>query len=537
MVHNGESRSRSTRDGLGILDGTPPRASAVVTSEVMPRPGSGAQRMLAVPLQADEIELDQLIALDRDESRHGRALLMASFLQYLASRLDETREIAARAAAHYAESLRSSGESVRQAEAVGAIWGGWVAMTRFLLDVGALTEQEVDQTLEMVHVGLRDAITAAADPDLPSRTGARVRELIAHALRTGLAYVDDVRTGEAPVFPLANRLGWRRTLVGEFQDVKKYREDARGIRLGYVLTDPTPRDGEAQLLVESTALEQVLKAAAQSMSDAPQIDRGTALRALYDEGILIGEERTGKTPRYTVQRTIHCEDRRQRLTALRLWKVLGDDESDGAGPSDSDGTCPSGSDDTRNPGVSRGPVDESAISRLSRVHHLSHLSDILPAKSSRGHHLQSSMPDNTQNLNVSAIAEEEQVASYHDAEGCRGVAEPIFPAAPCSMCGLTSPFAFEKRPMHIECWLDSTAKMRAALSVSSPNSDDMAENVSPLSGKSLPSGRKLRENFDARQRKSRSKARSEHNRQCGESTALRRAGGGTRRRWIMATER
>lgn len=489
MVHNGESRSRSTRDGLGILDGTPPRASAVVTSEVMPRPGSGAQRMLAVPLQADEIELDQLIALDRDESRHGRALLMASFLQYLASRLDETREIAARAAAHYAESLRSSGESVRQAEAVGAIWGGWVAMTRFLLDVGALTEQEVDQTLETVHVGLRDAITAAADPDLPSRTGARVRELIAHALRTGLAYVDDVRTGEAPVFPLANRLGWRRTLVGEFQDVKKYREDARGIRLGYVLTDPTPRDGEAQLLVESTALEQVLKAAAQSMSDAPQIDRGTALRALYDEGILIGEERTGKTPRYTVQRTIHCEDRRQRLTALRLWKVLGDDESDGAGPSDSDGTCPSGSDDTRNPGVSRGPVDESAISRRSQVHHLSHLSDILPAKSSRGHHLQSSMPDNTQNLNVSAIAEEEQVASYHDAEGCRGVAEPIFPAAPCSMCGLTSPFAFEKRPMHIECWLDSTAKMRAVLSVSSPNSDDMAENVSPLSGESLPSGR------------------------------------------------
>lgn len=174
--------------------------------------------MLAVPLQADEIELDKLITLDRDESRHGRALLMASFLQYLASHLDETREIASRAAAHYAESLRSSGESVRQAEAVGAIWGGgWVAMTRFLLDVGALTEEEVDQTLEIVHVGLRDAITAAADPDLPSRTGARVRELIAHALRTGLAYVDDVRTGEAPMFPLANRLGWRRTLVANFR--------------------------------------------------------------------------------------------------------------------------------------------------------------------------------------------------------------------------------------------------------------------------------------------------------------------------------
>ncbi|MCZ4570233.1 MULTISPECIES: telomere-binding protein [Rhodococcus] len=489
MVHNGESRSRATRDGLGILDGTPPRASAVVTSEVMPRPGSGAQRMLAVPLQADEIELDHLIALDRDESRHGRALLMASFLQYLAGHLEEIRELASQAAAHYAESLRSSGESVRQAEAVGAIWGGWVAMTRFLLDVGALTEQEVDQNLEVVHLGLRDAITAAADPDLPSRTGARVRELIAHALRTGLAYVDDVRTGEAPAFPLANRLGWRRTLVGEFQDVKKYREDARGIRLGYVLTDPTPRDGEAQLLVESTALEQVLKAAAQSMSDAPQIDRGTALRALYDEGILIGEERAGKTPRYTVQRTIHCEDRRQRLTALRLWKVLGDgdDESHGTRPSDSDDTGPSGSDNTINPGSGGEPIDESPTPYPWQIHRLSHVS--ATAKSSRGHDLQSSVLDHTQNLSVSAVPEEEPVTSYDDAEGYRAVAEPIYPAAPCSMCGLASPFAFEKRPMHIECWIDSTSKTRAALRVSSPDSDDAVKNVSPLSANSLPSDR------------------------------------------------
>ena len=30
------------------------------------------------------------------------------------------------------------------------------------------------------------------------------------------------------------------------------------------------------------------------------------------------------TPRYTVQRTLHCEDRRQRVTALRLRALLGD---------------------------------------------------------------------------------------------------------------------------------------------------------------------------------------------------------------------
>ncbi len=127
------------------------------------------------------------------------------------------------------------------------------------------------------------------------------------------------------------------------------------------------------------------------------------------------------------------------------------------------------------------------------------------------------------------------MASYHDSEGCRGVAEPIFPAAPCSMCGLTSPFAFEKRPMHIECWLDSTVKTRAVLSVSSPNSDDMVENMSPLSGISLPSdGNSGRTSTLANE----SRAVRFHPKTTGSAADRRHfAGpaGGTRRRWIMAT--
>nr|WP_256938414.1 telomere-binding protein [Rhodococcus qingshengii] len=482
MVHNGEQRSRSTRDGLGILDGTPPRASAVVTSEVMPRPGSGAQRMLAVPLQSDEIELDQLIALDQNESRHGRALLMASFLQYLAGRLEEIRELAFGAAATYAESLRDHGESVRQAEAVGAVWGGWIAMTRFLFDIGALTQAEVDHTLELVHVGLRDAITAAADPDLPSRTGARVRELIAHALRTGLAYVDDVRTGEAPVRPLAGRLGWRRTLVGDFQDVKKYREDARGIRLGYVLTDPTPRDGEAQLLVESTALEQVLKSAAQSMSDAPQIDRGTALRALYDEGILIGEERAGKTPRYTVQRTIHCEDRRQRLTALRLWKVIGEH----LGDDDIDGMDDSGPTGGGSPIGDGGPgIDDPDSGGSASPDRPLNLVDLLAmGPDGRSDDIQSTVSKQVQSLTSPAISEEFQVGSYYDADGHKAVAQPMSPAQACLVCGELAPFTFDGNAMHVQCWLGSTSEKRAALANSSVHSSNMMQNASPASAKS-----------------------------------------------------
>src|SRR3546814_15487842 len=81
LVHNGEERSRSTRDGLGIFDGTPPRASALITSEIMPRPGSAAQRMLVIPLHASAIDLNVLKELAGPESRHGRALVLATYLQ------------------------------------------------------------------------------------------------------------------------------------------------------------------------------------------------------------------------------------------------------------------------------------------------------------------------------------------------------------------------------------------------------------------------------------------------------------------------
>ena len=452
MVHNGEQRSRSSRDGLSILDGTAPRSSAMVTSEVMPRPGSGAQRMLVVPLQSDEIELDELIRLDSEQSRHGRALLMASFLQWLCPRLEELRDKVFNEGAHYAEGLREQGETVRQAEAVGAVWAGWQAFTAFLLDVGALDADEVEQVLDVVDGGLHDAVVAAADPDLPSRTGARVRELLAHALRTGLAYVDDVRTGEAPDRPLAGRLGWRRTLVSDYQEIKKYREDARGIRLGYVLTDPGPRDGEAQLLIESTALEQVLKAAA-TMSDAPQIDRGTALRALYDEGVLIAEERAGKTPRYTVQRTIHCEERRQRMTALRLWAILGDGPDDGqigifdadGGPDDSpDGSTPSDI-----------PGSTSAVADLATLFSVSNSDTSSTTDSSRA--------DDAEATSDNSEQEDIPVGSYPDAEGHIAVAEHISPSVPCVKCGVGSGLRFDGHVLHAQCWFGSTAASRAAL--------------------------------------------------------------------------
>ncbi len=448
LVHNGEQRSRSTRDGLAVLDGTPPRSSALITSEVMPRPGSGAQRMLVVPLQAEETDLEALIALDGEESRHGRALLMASMLRWLAGNLEATRARCLGEAARYAETLREAGETVRQAEAVGHTWAGWVCATDFLLEMGAITDQEREQVLARVDQGLRDAVEASADPDLPTRTGARVRELIVHALRTGIAYVEDVRSGDAPGWPLAGRLGWRRTPMGRDETGEtRYRVESKGIRFGYLLDDPGVAGGR-QLLVESTALDQVLKATGTAMADAPQLDRGTALRALHDEGVLIGEKRVNRPDRLTVQRTLHCEDnRRARVTALRLGALLGDDpdageiEPVGGGPDSGPDTTartggwgfgPGPSDPTNQPGV-----DDSQHQPLG-----------------------SETPD--QGLTSPQHEELPVSTRISDAEGFAATIGHPDRTEPCLFCGLRCGVFFLELAIHVPCWERSTAASRNA---------------------------------------------------------------------------
>ena len=466
MVHNGEQRSRSTRDGLGILDGTAPRASAMVTSEVMPRPGSGAERMFVVPLQAAEIDLDAIKSFDEYSSRYGRALVQASFLRWLCPRLEQTRRDAFAEADRYAAELRAGGENVRQAEALAALWAGWWTVLEFLVDTGAVTRDEADTIGDLVVVGLVGAAEAATDPDMPMRAGARARELITHALATGICYVDDVETGTSPEWPLAGQLGWRRSVVGHDQTTQepRWREEPRGVRAGYVLAHPR-RGEEPQLLMDSTALEQVLKASAQTMTDAPQLDRGTAKRALYDEGILIAEQCEGRMPRYEVQRQIRCEDRRKRMVALRLWPLLGNDPRDGSDgdpwplpPVPDDG---GGRGDGSGDGADGGGDELPGLFASLSAKRFDPGADVGSAESAQmGQSLTSSAEDH----------EEFPVGYYEeDAEGYSALGERVSPVRRCLLCGNDSAgWTFEGMVVHLPCWFTSTAVSRAAATGQTP---------------------------------------------------------------------
>ncbi len=466
LVHNAEERTRAERDGQGVLDGTVPRASAMITSEVMPRPGSGAERMLVINLRKEEMNLQNLIDLDQIGPRHQRALLMSSFLQWLAGDIEAVRIQLRAEVGLYAEALRESGETDRQAESAANTWGGWLFMTRFLVDVGALSEEEQQMFLERADAGIKEALQAAVDPDMPTRLGARVRELLAHSLRSGVAYLDDVRTGECPEWPLGGRLGWRRTNMGGDEiHGPKYRYDNRGIKLGWVLNE-IPDQGEKckQIYIESTAaLEQVIQTVAKSMTDAPQLDRGTAVRALYDEGILIAEERDGKTPRFTMQRSVPCEQRRQRVTVLRLDELLGnwDERDDVPLP---DGDAPDGSVGPGSGAPAGGPAGGGGEAEsvgdvwddLFRDTNTPAAVDVLQQAG-----LVSTTPTD-QDLTSPDHTENHVSTTWEDLEGRTATMGSATSAGPCIICGVNCSAAFLGYRIHMLCFRNSTEASRAA---------------------------------------------------------------------------
>src|SRR5690606_36106959 len=138
--------------------GPGPRASGLCNSEVMPRPGSGSERMLVVPLAKEDIDTSQLFPLDEPMSRYGRAVLMASYISWLAGDLKGKVARYMQLAEEYADQLVSQeGETVRQSAALAHAWVGWVAVTDFLLERQALSAQERWDALTGVDAMLREA--------------------------------------------------------------------------------------------------------------------------------------------------------------------------------------------------------------------------------------------------------------------------------------------------------------------------------------------------------------------------------------------
>lgn len=362
MIHNAEDRARASRTGDDVSSGGRPLTSALMTSEVPPRAGtSGERRALMVPLTREEISIEHIRAMDTLDSRHSRALLMSSFLQWMArtgrgTALDRAAELRTEFAEWLAQHPRSGPLQARHGDKLTELWVGWALMLDFLQQTGALDQDEGNQWRSRVAEALLVAADTCEDPDMVSTTGQRVCELLRYAMANNLAYAADITDGALPPMGLESRTGWIAQVRHEDSvPVTTWRRSERAIHLGYV-NDQVHRadDPAAELVCTKPGIEATLKAAASMMTDTSTLDLGTALRALAEEGVLktaqVDEAGGGSTLRRLINRTIPAEkDTRGRpvrgkRVVLRLDRLFEDADPDG------------GPDDTTTPPLLPGPA-------------------------------------------------------------------------------------------------------------------------------------------------------------------------------------
>lgn len=350
LAHNGEERPRNSRTGQENLSSGRPMTSALITTELPPRAGSsGERRGLLVHLSREDVSIDRVRQMDTLQSRHGRAVLMSSYLQWVAAigRRDALERLAGlreEFRAWLGNHPQAGASQARHQDKLIELYAGWALMLEYLTETGALTGEEAAQWRNRVAEALMTAADCADDPDLVGSTGQRVKELLRHAMSNGLAYAADIRTGTAPE-QLERVCGWSpvtRTPGGGLEDswgpppapqVVDWRRGDRSIHLGYVSIRP---EG-AELVCTRTALEATVKAAAAALTDTSGIDVGTILRALADEGILkttVERRPSGDVTRRLLSRTIPCETTvggrpvREKRIVLRLDDIIGGDDVD-----------------------------------------------------------------------------------------------------------------------------------------------------------------------------------------------------------------
>lgn len=180
------------------------------------------------------------------------------------------------------------------------------------------------------------AVYSAIDEDNPAQLAPRIVEMLRHTLMT-TAHIVDSRTGDAPDWPLAARLGWTRTQVRDagHGGPPEYRYDATGAQLGYLLYDED--DAPTAVGFELAAMDEALKAASSRATDGPQMDRVTAQRELAAAGAIV-TEKNGAKRKCTVKRVLpYLGDGMTRpptrsLVVMHLSRLFDDKNDDGETP-------------------------------------------------------------------------------------------------------------------------------------------------------------------------------------------------------------
>ncbi|MGQ4519137.1 hypothetical protein ACUH92_08950 [Dermabacteraceae bacterium CCM 9520] len=333
MIAERIGRDRAERDGGGVLASAKPNCSGLMTSEFAPEAGSAQQRSFPIALHRGDISVDVMREQSSDQARYHRSLLTASFIKWLAEKnpaqIRRQADLDADAYQHYLlETYLDPRSDERPSLAISQMWIGCKLFFQFLQESQVITPTEEKAWMEKTHQALFDAWQETVDPDIPVSTSARVLDMLRYALHSGIGYLANANNGQAPEFPLAARLGWKR--IGDSHDGAA-RGEARGINMGWISTSYT-HGQEDEIYLEPSALGHVLSQVKSAMNSSFEVDEATVKRVLFNDGILLTDTATaGKAHKMTKVRQVEAIGARKRVLVIPLSKFFPSDDEPDAG--------------------------------------------------------------------------------------------------------------------------------------------------------------------------------------------------------------
>jgi len=262
-----------------------PRGLIISTGEDIPRGQSLRARLVVLELSNGDIDWSAVTVAQGVAREGSYARAMAGYLVYLAGRLDELRAVAPARLAALRDAAMREGMHRRTPDAIASLAWGIEVYLAFAVEVGALGAAEAKALQERVWAALGEVAMAQAQHVAAGDPVDRWWALLAGALTSGRAHVEDARNGGDP-FPDPERWGWQRVSVRGIGGVEEQVLRPSGRRIGWVESGPTGME----LLLDPEAAFAEVQIVARDQGDHLPVSARTLWKRLHERGHLLSRD-------------------------------------------------------------------------------------------------------------------------------------------------------------------------------------------------------------------------------------------------------
>jgi hypothetical protein len=321
-----------------------PRALVVSTGEDIPRGFSIRARLLVIELSRGDVRPERLSTFQHGEDGVSLSQMMASFVHWLAPRIDRLQETFPAAVRAYRGRLLQDGAHARSPEALANLAAAWDLWLGFAQETGAVTADQRAALWKRVWTALRELGASQGAHLLTEDPVQRFLDLLRACLSSGAAYIAGP-DGDEPA--QAEAWGWRLHTVGSGEHTRhEWRPSGRAV--GWLDDDG--------LFLEPQAVYTTVQQLGQGSGMHLAISAQTLWKRLEEAGLLVATERGARGTRY-VRRTFASARRKVLHLAT---DVLGPPEDD---PGAADPDPEPVTDDPQGPGESRVPLENAVTQR------------------------------------------------------------------------------------------------------------------------------------------------------------------------------